>query len=182
MKKDFSEIKLFAMDVDGTLTDGKIYIGNDGEVMKAFNAKDGLGIKLLIKKGIVPIIITGRRSKIVTRRCEEIGITVLYQGVRDKADILKNVMAKYDCTPEQTVYIGDDMNDLSAMQRSSAFGVFLFLSCILCHHLSNSRHCAAALLPYVDFVLTQKSGDAPVREAIDIILENRLTLSDYESI
>ena len=122
MKKDFSKIKLFAMDVDGTLTDGKIYIGNDGEVMKAFNAKDGLGIKLLIKKGIVPIIITGRRSKIVTRRCEEIGITVLYQGVRDKADILKNVMA------------------------------------------------------------TQKSGDAPVREAIDIILENRLTLSDYESI
>ena len=99
MKKDFSNIKLFAMDVDGTLTDGKIYIGNDGEVMKAFNAKDGLGIKLLIKKGIVPIIITGRRSKIVTRRCEEIGITVLYQGVRDKADILKNVMAKYDCTP-----------------------------------------------------------------------------------
>ena len=93
MKKDFSNIKLFAMDVDGTLTDGKIYIGNDGEVMKAFNAKDGLGIKLLIKKGIVPIIITGRRSKIVTRRCEEIGITVLYQGVRDKADILKNVMA-----------------------------------------------------------------------------------------
>lgn len=50
MKKDFSKIKLFAMDVDGTLTDGKIYIGNDGEVMKAFNAKDGLGIKLLIKR------------------------------------------------------------------------------------------------------------------------------------
>lgn len=54
MKKDFSKIKLFAMDVDGTLTDGKIYIGNDGEVMKAFNAKDGLGIKLLIKKGMLP--------------------------------------------------------------------------------------------------------------------------------
>ena len=168
MKKDFSKIKLFAMDVDGTLTDGKMYIGNDGEVMKAFNAKDGLGIKLLIKKGIVPIIITGRRSKIVTRRCEEIGITVLYQGVRDKADILKNVMAKYDCTPEQTVYIGDDMNDLSAMQTA---GITFA-----------PADCAAALLPYVDFVLTQKSGDAPVREAIDIILENRLTLSDYESI
>ena len=152
MKKDFSKIKLFAMDVDGTLTDGKIYIGNDGEVMKAFNAKDGLGIKLLIKKGIVPIIITGRRSKIVTRRCEEIGITVLYQGVRDKADILKNVMAK----------------DLSAMQTA---GITFA-----------PADCAAALLPYVDFVLTQKSGDAPVREAIDIILENRLTLSDYESI
>ena len=127
-----------------------------------------LGIKLLIKKGIVPIIITGRRSKIVTRRCEEIGITVLYQGVRDKADILKNVMAKYDCTPEQTVYIGDDMNDLSAMQTA---GITFA-----------PADCAAALLPYVDFVLTQKSGDAPVREAIDIILENRLTLSDYESI
>ena len=152
MKKDFSNIKLFAMDVDGTLTDGKIYIGNAG---------------CLHCRQIIHII-TGRRSKIVTRRCEEIGITVLYQGVRDKADILKNVMAKYDCTPEQTVYIGDDMNDLSAMQTA---GITFA-----------PADCAAALLPYVDFVLTQKSGDAPVREAIDIILENRLTLSDYESI
>ena len=86
----------------------------------------------------------------------------------DKADILKTVMAKYDCTPEQTVYIGDDMNDLSAMQTA---GITFA-----------PADCAAALHPYVDFVLTQKSGDAPVREAIDIILENRLTLSDYESI
>ena len=68
--KDLTKIKLFAMDVDGTLTDGNIYMGNDGELCKAFNVKDGLGIKLLKDSGIVPAIITGRTSKIVENRCK----------------------------------------------------------------------------------------------------------------
>lgn len=168
MKKDLSKIKLFAMDVDGTLTDGKIYISDKGEAMKAFNAKDGLGIKLLIRHGITPVIITGRRSDIVTRRCEEIGISVLYQGIRDKAATLKEVMKKYDCTADETAYIGDDMNDLSAMQTA---GVTFA-----------PADCATALLPYVDFVLTKKAGDAPVREAIDLILADTLSISDYKDI
>ena len=67
-------IKMFAMDVDGTLTDGKIYIGNRGEVFKAFDVKDGLGIKKLMNAGILPVIITGRSSEIVTYRCKELGI------------------------------------------------------------------------------------------------------------
>ena len=67
MSIDLTKIKMFIMDVDGTLTDGKIYIGNDGEAMKAFNPKDGLGIKLLIKHDIMPVIITGRTSEIVRR-------------------------------------------------------------------------------------------------------------------
>lgn len=90
--KDLTKIKLFAMDVDGTLTDGNIYMGNDGELCKAFNVKDGLGIKLLKDSGIVPAIITGRTSKIVENRCKELHIEELYQGVKNKAATLTALM------------------------------------------------------------------------------------------
>ena len=78
-------IKYLVMDVDGTLTDGKIYMGNDGEVMKAFDIKDGYGIHdLLPPSGIVPVIITGRGSEILLNRCEELGITKVFQNVHNK--------------------------------------------------------------------------------------------------
>lgn len=168
MEKNIHDIKLFAMDVDGTLTDGHIYISNTGEAMKSFSAKDGLGIKLLIKHNIVPVIITGRTSEIVKLRCKEIGIPVLYQGITDKAAVLKELMEKYNCTKEQTAYIGDDMNDLSAMETA---GITFA-----------PADCAKALIPYVDYVLIKKAGDSPVREAIDMILADRITLSDYKNL
>lgn len=165
LKKELSEIRLFAMDVDGTLTDGKIYISDSGEAMKAFSPKDGLGIKLLIKHGIIPAIITGRTSKIVENRCREIGIKVLYQGIRDKAAILKEIMNQYGLLPAQVAYIGDDMNDLSAIETA---GITFA-----------PADCAVQLVPYIDILLSRKAGESPVREAIDLILEGRLTLSDY---
>ncbi len=168
MKKDISGIRLFAMDVDGTLTDGKIYIGPAGEAMKAFSPKDGLGIKLLIRHGIVPAIITGRTSKILEHRCGELGIRELHQDIKAKADILDMLREKYDLKPEQTAYIGDDMNDLSAIQ---AAGITFA-----------PADCAEQLKPYVDYVLTKKAGDSPVREAIDMILLGRVTEEDYRFI
>ena len=79
------KIKYLVMDVDGTLTDGKIYMGINGELCKAFNIKDGCGIHdLLIPAGIIPIIMTGRKSEIVLNRCKEIGITRIYQGIVNK--------------------------------------------------------------------------------------------------
>ncbi len=168
MKKDLSKIKLFAMDVDGTLTDGKIYISDNGEAMKAFNAKDGLGIKLLMKHDIIPVIITGRSSEIVKYRCQEIGIHVLYQGVTDKAAKLKELMKKYELQPEQVAYIGDDMNDLSAIEVA---GVTFA-----------PADCTNQLVPYVDIVLTKNAGDSAVREAIDMILANRTNFVDYKNL
>ena len=112
-----SKIKLLVMDVDGTLTDGKIYMGNNGEVMKAFDVKDGCGIKdILPTLGITPVIITGRVSQIVENRAKEIGITELHQGVRDKLAVLKEVAEKYDATPDEIAYIGDDINDLECIK------------------------------------------------------------------
>lgn len=110
------KIKLLVMDVDGTLTDGRIYIGAYGEMMKAFDVKDGFGIAQIRKRGVIPIIITGRTSDIVRRRAEELEITELYQGVADKLHKLKDVAEKYKCMPEQIAYIGDDLNDLDCIR------------------------------------------------------------------
>ena len=90
------KIKMLVMDVDGTLTDGRIYMGADGEVMKAFDVRDGYGIKhILPKHDIIPVIITGRRSAIVERRCAELDITELYQGVADKLEKLKTLASSH---------------------------------------------------------------------------------------
>lgn len=109
-------IKLFVMDVDGTMTDGHIYIGATGEMMKAFDVKDGYAIyHMLPAHNIIPVIITGRSSEIVATRAKELKITELYQGVSDKLAVLAAVAAKYGATPNQIAYIGDDLNDLDAM-------------------------------------------------------------------
>lgn len=108
-------IKYLVMDVDGTLTDGKIYIGNEGEIFKAFDVKDGYAIHYILPKyGITPVIITGRNSAIMEKRCAEIGIKLLFQGVTDKISILRKAVneASLDCV----AYIGDDLNDFECMQ------------------------------------------------------------------
>ena len=117
MIEQMKKIKMLVMDVDGTLTDGKIYIGPQGEVMKAFNVKDGYAIKhILPEMGIIPVIITGRTSAIVEYRAKELDITELYQGVTDKLAQLKKVAEKYQLTKNQIAYIGDDVNDLECIK------------------------------------------------------------------
>lgn len=167
MKKtiDLKQIKLFAMDVDGTLTDGHIYMGNDGEMFKAFHVHDGLGIKLLKHYGIIPAIITGRQSNIVENRCREIGLTEFHQGVKNKAAKLAELMDQYGLTAEQVAYIGDDMNDLSAVK---AAGVTFA-----------PADCAESLKPFIDIILTKPSGQAPVREAVDLILQDHYDFSGF---
>lgn len=113
-------IKILVMDVDGTLTDGKVYIGNDGELFKAFDIKDGYAIKhILPKLGIVPVIITGRESKIVQNRSKELDIVDCYQGVCDKFKILEKVLCKYNCDYTNLAYIGDDINDLVCLEKAA---------------------------------------------------------------
>lgn len=109
-------VKLLVMDVDGTLTDGRIYIGSEGEVMKAFDVRDGYAIAhILPELGIVPVIITGRKSKIVEMRAKELKIVELYQGISDKLIQLKRIAEKYNVLPEEIAYIGDDLNDLDCI-------------------------------------------------------------------
>ena len=114
-------IKLLIMDVDGTLTDGKIYMSASGEIMKAFNIKDGYGIAHLKESGIEPIILTGRQSKIVENRAAELGITQVIQGKSQKETYIYELLRR-GIDKSEISYIGDDLNDLPAMKLCGLVG------------------------------------------------------------
>lgn len=113
---DYSKLKLVVLDVDGTLTDGGIYYDSQGNEMKRFDVKDGLGIKLGMAAGLEFAIITGRVSPMVERRVRELGIQHLVQGAQKKAPALRDLMKQCGLEPDQVAYVGDDLNDLPAME------------------------------------------------------------------
>ncbi len=160
-------IKFLVMDVDGTLTDGKIYMGDIGEVFKAFSVKDGYAIgKLLPLNGIIPIIITSRQSRITENRCRELGIKEIYQNVENKFECMfkaisdckdmnlkKNEMLKY------VAYIGDDISDLDCMKRVTGGGGVA--GC--------PSDAAEEVRAICSFVSRNKGGEGAVREFIEYI-------------
>lgn len=152
-------IKLLVMDVDGTLTDGKINMGPDGEVFKAFDIKDGYAInEMLPAHGIVPAIITGRTSRIVENRARELHIIELYQGKHDKLDTLKQLMAKHGCSRENVAYIGDDILDIECMRECGVVGC----PADSCRQVKEIAH----------YVCNRNGGDGAVREFIEFLLEH----------
>ena len=115
-------IKLVLLDVDGTLTDGGIYRGNNGEELKRFNVKDGYAIVNAQKLGIEFGIITGRKSELVEIRAKELKIKYLYQGISEKTVILEEIMKKDGLSKEEIAYMGDDLNDLLIMKQVGLSG------------------------------------------------------------
>lgn len=116
-------IKALVMDVDATLTDGSLYIGEHGECIKKFHVRDGYAIHdMLPEMGIIPIIITGRKSQIVLCRCRELGIVHVIQGSTDKVSDLNRILEEENIALEETAYIGDDVNDLQCMQMVGVCG------------------------------------------------------------
>ncbi|MCT4619640.1 MAG: HAD-IIIA family hydrolase [Marinisporobacter sp.] len=158
LKEKFSKIKLFIMDVDGTLTDGKIYLTHEGQEMKAFHVKDGMGIKILQKHGILPVVITGRTSNIVNIRAKELNISEIYQGVRIKLEIYKELKEKYHLKDENIAYIGDDLNDLEIMKQ---VGVKFAVGDAI-----------EEIKEIADYVTNAKGGEGAVREAIEWMIKN----------
>lgn len=149
-------IKLLIMDVDGTLTDGMIYMAPSGEAMKAFNIKDGYAIAhMLPQMGITPAIITGRRSRIVENRAKELGIAELYQGVADKLGKLKEIAEKYNVASYEIAYIGDDLNDLDCLQYCG------FTGC--------PADATNEVKQTADYVTRANAGSGAVREFIELI-------------
>lgn len=150
-------IKFLVMDVDGTLTDGKIYMGSNGEVMKAFNIKDGCGIAMILPaKNIIPVIITARESKILENRCKEIKITEIHQGSKDKLQTLRDILEARGEGLDTVAYIGDDLPDLEVMIAvKKAGGVVL---------------CPADAIPQIkdiaDYVSDFNAGEGAVRDCI----------------
>lgn len=155
-------IKLLIMDVDGTLTDGKIYIGAQGEVMKAFHIQDGYGIAhILPNHGIIPVIITGRESEIVKKRAQELGIAELHQNISDKLTQMKLTAQKYGAGFKEIAYIGDDLLDLPPMQAVKADGGYTACPADAVKEIKEA----------VDYICVNPGGCGAVREFMERILE-----------
>ncbi len=112
-----ARIKLVIFDVDGVLTDGSLFFGDDGQEYKAFNSLDGHGIKMLHKHGIRCAIITGRTSKVVEYRMRNLGIDLLYQGQEHKLEAFEHLLNAVGLEPDQVAYVGDDVVDLPVMRK-----------------------------------------------------------------
>jgi 3-deoxy-D-manno-octulosonate 8-phosphate phosphatase (KDO 8-P phosphatase) len=110
-------IRLLVLDVDGVLTDGRLYFGPRGEALKVFHVRDGYGIKELRRAGVAVAIISGRRSSMVRTRCRELGIAHLYQGAQDKLAVFKRLCARLRLPPSACACVGDDVPDLPLMRR-----------------------------------------------------------------
>jgi len=149
-------IKLIVLDVDGCLTDGKIIYGSDGSEIKAFDVKDGLAIASWLKLGHHVAIITGRKSAIVTRRAEELGIKFLYQDIKNKAEVLREILLKLEIEPYEVAAIGDDLND---------YGMLRFVG-----RSFTPKNGVETIQEIVNTTLTKDGGNGAVREMIDIII------------
>ncbi len=112
-----AQIELVIFDVDGVLTDGRLYLGNDGNEFKAFHIRDGHGIKMLLEGGVEVAIISGRHAASVERRMSDLGIRYAYLGVNDKLAAFHSLLARLGFTAEQVAYVGDDLIDLPVMTQ-----------------------------------------------------------------
>ena len=111
------KIRLIAFDVDGVLTDGSLFFGDDGQEYKAFNSKDGHGFKMLHNNGIKTAIITGRTSQVVVHRTKNLGIDIVYQGQQDKSEALDQILKETNVSIDEVAYAGDDVIDLPVLCR-----------------------------------------------------------------
>ena len=158
------KIKYLVMDVDGTLTDGKIYMGTSGEMLKAFDIKDGYGIHdMLIPYGITPVIITGRSSKILENRYRELSITDLFQGIKDKVYVLKQYLRSNNSPLQEVAYIGDDLNDLPCMKLVKEAGGII--GC--------PANAVSSVIEISSFVSSKDGGDGAVRDFIEYLIESK---------
>lgn len=156
LKEKAEKIKLIILDVDGTLTDGNIYLDNNGNEMKAFNVKDGFAIAQAIKHGIIFVIVTGRSSELVVNRARELKITEVHQGIKNKTKKINEILEKYDILNEELAYIGDDINDFPAMKLAGFKGV--------------PFDGVQELKEIADFISSACGGKGAVREFVETIL------------
>lgn len=164
MNKCLDKIRLVVLDVDGTLTDGGVYIDSYGVESKKFNIKDGAGIVQAKEQGIDFMILTGRQSYCVEKRAEELKIKYLFQGIQDKLSFLKNFLSKEEILPEEIAYIGDDINDLDCIN---------FVGFSAC-----PNDAIIEVKNHVDFISHYDGGHGAVREFCDLIIGNKINESE----
>lgn len=149
-------IKTLILDVDGTLTDGTVYFGENGEAYKGFYVRDGIGIQKIMKVGIVPVIVTSRDSRIAESRARDLGIDEVYIGVEDKKTFLEDYFKKRNINKNEIAYIADDINDLEAMRLARYRGCpadAVIEMRNVCNFVSNYRGGYGAVREFCEFIL-----------------------------
>lgn len=157
------KIKLLVCDVDGVFSDGRIYLGNDGEELKAFHTKDGFGIKALGNSGVDVAIITGRQSTIVANRMSALNVKYIVQGQEDKLPALMALATQLNLAPDEIAYIGDDIPDLACILHVG-LGIAV----------SDAHPAVLAKANYTSFI---RGGFGAVREVCDLIMLSQDTLN-----
>jgi 3-deoxy-D-manno-octulosonate 8-phosphate phosphatase (KDO 8-P phosphatase) len=155
---------LVIFDIDGVLTNGTLYFDNQGEEYKAFNSKDGHGMRMLLECGLQAAIITGRQSDLVEHRMRDLGISIIFQGYRDKRPAFQALLQQTGLQPEQIAYMGDDVVDLPVMtQVGMAIAV---------------KDAHPFVLQHADYITEKSGGCGAAREAIETILQAQGLLQD----
>lgn len=154
-----NDVRLLVLDVDGVLTDGRLYFSARGEQMKCFHVRDGAGIKQVLNAGLQVAVISGRQSKMVDKRMSELGVTWVKQGVHDKLAALRELMDILNLTPQAVASVGDDVPDLPLLEVSR-----LAIAVADAHPSVKSQ---------AHFITQALGGQGAVREVCDLILEGR---------
>ena len=156
------KIRLIAFDVDGIMTDGTLYLADDGQEYKGFNSLDGHGLKMLKASGVELAIITGRSSRVVEHRAKNLGIEIIHQGAHDKLVVYEALCRELGLAPEATAYMGDDVVDLPVMRR-----VGLAITVPAAPELVKA---------YSHYTTTREAGRGAVREACEFLMRAQGTL------
>lgn len=157
MRERLNKIRLLLLDVDGVMTDGRIIYSSDGLETKAFDVKDGHGLKLLQRAGFKLGIITGRQSDIVAGRAAELGIEIVHQGCKNKLEPYQSILEETGFSDEQVAYVGDDVIDLPVLNRVG--------------FAATVRDAVDDIKPYVHYVTEKDGGKGAVREICDLLLK-----------
>jgi YrbI family 3-deoxy-D-manno-octulosonate 8-phosphate phosphatase len=152
-------VRVFATDVDGVLTDAGMYYTESGEELKKFNTRDGMGIKLLQAAGLVTAFVTKEKTAIVERRAAKLAVPEVHLGSEDKRRVLQDLAARHGCTLGEIAYVGDDVNDLDALQAVGFSAA--------------PADAIPAVKQVVHYVCRKKGGEGAVRELADMILAAR---------
>lgn len=158
LEKKLKNIKLFITDVDGVMTDCGMYYSENGDELKKFNTRDGMGIQLLREKGIKTAIITKENTKIVENRAKKLEVDEVYQGVIDKLSIFEELRKKHNLEYSEIVYVGDDINDVPVLEKAGVS----FCPNDAVDEVKN----------ICDYVLSKKGGEGAIREAVKLLTTN----------
>ena len=156
-QEKIKQIKLLILDVDGVLTDGKILYNDRGEEIKAFDVRDGHGLKLLMRSGTEVALITGRESKVVLHRARDLGIKLVYQNVTNKIEVYEEILREKKLEDKNVGFIGDDLVDIPVLRRVG--------------FSATVRDAISEVKEIVDYVTSRKGGDGAVREICELLLK-----------